>query len=307
MTTATSLRERLSDDRAVALLFLLPGVACLLLTYFLPLAYSAVLSFSSWDIRTPGAEIVAAGLQNYRDVLADPGFWAAFRRSAVFTLVALPLELLFGTAVAVLLTSERVDRYVAGVARVALLVPLMLPPVVVGILWRLVFNVEYGPLNGLLAYLGVEPLPWVSSPDTAMYAVVLVEVLTNMSVVAMILIGGLLGLPREPIRAAQMDGATPLRILLEIKLPQLLPYYLIVILIRTMDLLKAFDFIYAMTFGGPGESTQVLNFFIFRLGSRFLEFAPAAAASWIFLLLLLPFAIALLLRSVRASHQYLND
>jgi multiple sugar transport system permease protein len=104
-----------------------------------------------------------------------------------------------------------------------------------------------------------------------------------------------------------MDGASPLRVLLEIKLPMLAHLYLIVGLIRLMDLLKTFDFIYAMTFGGPGVSTQTLNIYIVRLGSRFLEYPAAAAASWIFLLMLLPPSIYLLLKAVPRNQAYLND
>jgi multiple sugar transport system permease protein len=159
----------------------------------------------------------------------------------------------------------------------------------------------------VLGAIGIEPLMWIASPSTSMSAVILVEVIANTSVVAMILIGGLLSLPPEPIRAAQMDGASPWRILFEIRLRQLVSYYLIIILIRVMDLLKTFDFIYAMTFGGPGDSTQVLNLYIFRLGSRFLEYPQAAAASWIFLLLLLPPSLVLLLKAVAPSKDYLND
>jgi multiple sugar transport system permease protein len=295
------------DDRTMGLLFLLPGVLVLLLSYVYPLLFSAWLSLSEWNIRQPGAPILFSGLDNYREVLGAAGFWAAAERSLAFTLVALPVQLLLGTAVAVLLTSEALNRHLAAGARVLLLVPLMLPPVVLGILWRLMFNVRYGPLNAVLGAIGIEPLMWIASPSTSMSAVIVVEVIANTSVVAMILIGGLLSLPPEPIRAAQMDGASPWRILFEIRLRQLVSYYLIIILIRVMDLLKTFDFIYAMTFGGPGDSTQVLNLYIFRLGSRFLEYPQAAAASWIFLLLLLPPSLVLLLKAVAPSKDYLND
>ncbi len=295
------------DDRAMGLLFLLPGVAVLVVCYLYPLLFSAWLSLSSWNIRVPGAPILFSGLANYREILGTADFWTAAERSLIFTVVALPAELVLGTAIAVLLTSEALNRMVANGARVLLLVPLMLPPVVLGILWRLMFNVSYGPLNAILGSVGIAPLTWIASPSTAMLSVILVEILANTSVVAMILIGGLLSLPPEPIRAAQMDGASAWRILIEIRLPQLVPYYLIIILIRVMDLLKTFDFIYAMTFGGPGNSTQVLNLYIFRLGSRYLEYPQAAAASWILLLMLLPPSLLLLLRAVAPSKDYLND
>jgi multiple sugar transport system permease protein len=295
------------DDRAVGLLFLLPGVLVLVVSYVYPLLFSAWLSLSSWNIRVPGAPILFSGLANYREILGAADFWAAAERSLIFTVVALPAELLLGTAVAVLLTSEALDRRFAGLARVLLLVPLMLPPVVLGILWRLMFNVRYGPLNAMLGAVGIAPLMWIAEPSTAMASVILVEIIANTSVVAMILIGGLLSLPPEPIKAAQMDGASAWRILIEIRLRQLIPYYLIIILIRVMDLLKTFDFIYAMTFGGPGNSTQVLNLYIFRLGSRYLEYPQAAAASWILLVMLLPLSLLLLLKAVTPSKDYIND
>jgi multiple sugar transport system permease protein len=297
----------LRSDRGAAIAFLVPGVAALCITYVYPLAYSAWLSLSNWDLRVPDSAMSFAGLENYHRVMADAGFWSAAGRSLVFTGVSLPTELVFGTLVALLLTSERASRTLSAVGRVALLVPLMLPPVVVGILWRLIFNVRYGPLNAMLGGLGFAPVSWIASPETALWSVILVELFAGIAVVAMILIGGLLSLPDEPIRAAQVDGAGAVRIALEIKLPQLVGYYLIIVLLRVMDLLKTFDFIFAMTSGGPGDATLVLNMYIYRLGSRFLEYTQAAAASWIFLLALLPLSVFLLLKAVAPSGHYLND
>ncbi|MBL8596727.1 MAG: sugar ABC transporter permease [Devosia sp.] len=297
----------LRDDRKVGLLFLIPGVAALLFTYVVPLLYSLGLSLADWDIRRPGSQWAFAGLDNYLEVLTSDAFWEAGGRSLVYTLVALPVQLVLGTLVALLLTDERINGKLSALTRVLLLIPLMLPPVVLGILWRLLLNVNYGPINHLLGLVGIEPLTWVSAPDTAMMAVIMVEVISNTCVVAMILIGGILSLPVEPLRAAEVDGAGPLRILFEIKLPQLASYYLIIILIRLMDLLKTFDFIYALTGGGPGEATLVLNLYIYRVGQRFLDYPLASAASWIFLIILLPLSIWLLLRAVSSSREYLND
>jgi multiple sugar transport system permease protein len=272
-----------------------------------PLLYSLGLSLADWDIRRPGSQWAFAGLDNYLEVLTSDAFWEAGGRSLVYTLVALPVQLALGTLVALLLTDERINGKLSALTRVLLLIPLMLPPVVLGILWRLLLNVNYGPINHLLGLVGIEPLTWVSAPDTAMMAVIMVEVISNTCVVAMILIGGILSLPVEPLRAAEVDGAGPLRILFEIKLPQLASYYLIIILIRLMDLLKTFDFIYALTGGGPGEATLVLNLYIYRVGQRFLDYPLASAASWIFLIILLPLSIWLLLRAVSSSREYLND
>ncbi|MEJ1960874.1 MAG: sugar ABC transporter permease [Gammaproteobacteria bacterium] len=307
MSATTPLRRWFQNDRIAALLFISPCIIALCVAFLFPLLYSAYLSFCGWDIRTPGAQIQLEGLGNYKTVLADMEFWSSAARSLIFTLVALPAELFLGTLVALLLTSERISQRLTGLSRVVLLVPLMVPPVVTGILWRLLFNVQYGPLNAALGFFGLNPQPWISSPESSMASVLMVEILTNTSIVAMILMGGMMSLPQEPIRAAQMDGASPLRLLLEIKLPMLAHIYLIVSVIRLMDLLKTFDFIYAMTFGGPGVSTQTLNIFIVRLGSRFLEYPAAAAASWIFLALMLPPSIYLLLKAVPRGKAYLND
>ncbi len=295
------------DDRFTAYLFLSPCIVALCVAYLFPLLYSAYISLCSWDIRTPDAAVELQGLDNYATVLADAEFWSSVGRSLVFTFVALPAELVLGTLVALLLTNERLSGRLSGISRVVLLIPLMVPPVVTGILWRLLFNVQYGPVNALLGFFGLNPQPWISSPETSMASVLVVEIMTNTSVVAMILIGGLLSLPQEPLRAAQVDGASPLRLLVQIKLPMLAHLYLIIGMIRLMDLLKTFDFIYAMTFGGPGASTQTLNLFIVRLGSRFLEYPQAAAASWIFLLLMLPPSIWLLLKAVPRGKSYLHD
>ncbi len=305
MSTGSSRRGL--DDKYVAWLFLLPGFIILTLTFLYPLLYSAYMSLSRWNLLVPGSKIEFIGLLNYQKILTDAGFWASAARSFTFTAVSLPIQLVLGTLIAVLLTNEMTSNRVTSGMRVLLLIPLMMPPVVVGILWRLMLNVQYGPLNSMLSGIGIQPMMWIASPETSLGTVIMVEVLANTSVVAMILIGGMLSLPREPILAAQIDGASSLRILLEIKLPQLASYYLIIMLIRIMDLLKTFDFIYAMTFGGPGTSTEVLNLYIYRLATRFLEYTKAAAASWVFLAILLLPSIFLLMKAVSHSNKYIND
>ena len=289
------------------MLFLLPGLAVLVLTYLFPLIYSLVLSFSEWDIRKPGSRFEPVGFDNYADILTDSDFWAAGWRSTVYSVVSLPIQLVLGTLIAVLLTSPRVNSKLGAFTRITMLIPLMLPPVVLGILWRLILNVNYGPANHILGLVGFGPLSFVSSAETALATAIFVEVLANTSVVVMILIGGILALPPDPLRAAEVDGAGPWRILLEIKLPQLASYYLIIILIRVMDLLKTFDFIYALTGGGPGSSTIVFNLFIYREGQRFLNYPGASAASWVFLVALLPLSFWLLRKAVRPTDTYLND
>ena len=293
-----SLRAWLGSDSVLGWAFLAPGLGILLLTYVYPLLFSIRLSLSQWDVRDPSSQVEFRGLGAYGTVLKDGAFWTSVGHTAWFTAAALAAELLLGMVIALAVTSPRVASWYGGIVRALLLIPLTLSPVVVGILWRMLFSVQYGPLNYFLSLVGIAPMQWIASPDQALWSAILVEVWQQTAVVALILSSGLLSLPKEPLQAAVVDGASPWYAFRRVTLPQLRPVLLVVVLLRTMDLFKTFDFMYAMTFGGPGVSTEVLSLFIYKKGMKYLEFAQSAASSWVMLLALLPVSLYLLRRAL---------
>jgi multiple sugar transport system permease protein len=260
-------------------LLVAPTVAVLFALSVYPLFYAVRVSFQT-GIGT-GARWT---LGNFARLASDDFFLAALSHTLVYALVALTFEFLLGLGLALLLDREMRGR---GLFRAALLLPLMLPPVVVGVVWRLMLNPNFGAINGTLKSLGVntEALVWTASPKLALASVIAVDVWQWTPFVFLVLLAGLQAIPQEPYEAALIDGSSAWQTFHHITLPLLKPAILIALLLRTMDLLRVFDQIFILTEGGPGFATETISLYIYRAAFRFGNFGYAAAMSFVLLLL----------------------
>lgn len=283
-------------DRMQAYVLLTPGLLVLLVLALYPLLFSLYLSFSSWDIRNPNAKIEFNGIANYIKILASKDFGTSLFTTLKFIFFALILEIFLGLMIALVITDETISKKMAGLFRATLILTIVMIPVVSGILWKTILQKHYGPLNYFLGFLGVPEIPWLSKPSTAFISIIFVEVWQQTTVSALIFIGGLMGIDKNYLEAGKIDGCSGFRLLWHIILPMLKPIFAIILLLRSIALLKVFDFIYSMTYGGPGSATEVVNLHIFRLGLQYLDFNLAAAASWVLLVILLPLTLFLTLK-----------
>jgi len=252
-----------------------PAVAVLLGLSIYPLIYSITISLQIGD---------AWGVGNFTRLFSDNFFFTAMAHTLVFAVAALTCEFLLGLGLALLLNNQIRGR---GFFRATLLVPMMLPPVVAGIVWRLLLNPNFGAINGTLKQIGIdiEPLTWTASPKLAMLSVVAVDVWQWTPFVFLVLLAGLQAIPQEPYEAALIDGSTRWQTFRHVTLPLLKPAILIVLLLRTMDLLRVFDQIFILTEGGPGFATETISLYIYRTAFRFFDFGYAAAMSFVLLAL----------------------
>src|SRR5437762_6568078 len=164
---------------------------------------------------------------------------------------------------------------------------MMLPPVVVGVVWRLMLNPDFGAVNGTLKSVGLntESLTWTASPILALGSVIAVDIWQWTPFMFLILLAGLQAIPQEPYEAALIDGSNHLQTFRHVTLPLLKPAILIALLLRTMDLLRVFDHIFILTEGGPGFATETVSLYIYRTAFRFSNFGYAAAMSFVLLVL----------------------
>jgi multiple sugar transport system permease protein len=266
-------------ERALPYLLVGPAVAVLLALSIYPLLYAVRVSL---QVGT-GAR-ARWTLQNFARLWSDEFFLAALSHTLVYAMVALTFEFLLGLALALLLNREMRGR---SLWRASLLVPLMLPPVVVGVVWRLMLNPNFGAINGTLKSLGLDTdaLTWTASPKLALASVIAVDVWQWTPFIFLILLAGLQAIPHEPLEAALLDGSSPWQTFRHITLPLLKPAILIALLLRTMDLLRVFDQIFILTEGGPGFATETISLYIYRVAFRFGNFGYAAAMSFALLLL----------------------
>ena len=258
-------------------LFIAPAIAVLLSLSIYPLIYSLTVS-----LQLESASGVNWGLGNFARLASDDFFWTALSHTFIYAAAALTCEFLLGLGLALLLNQQIRGR---GLFRVSLLVPMMLPTVVVGVVWRLLLHSNFGALNGTLKQFGIntESLTWTASPRLAMLSVIAVDVWQWTPFVFLVLLAGLQAIPQEPYEAALIDGSSRWQTFWHVTLPLLKPSILIVLLLRTMDLLRVFDQIFILTEGGPGFATETISLYIYRTAFRFFDFGYAAAMSFVLL------------------------
>jgi multiple sugar transport system permease protein len=262
------------------LVFLGPVNAYLTFWTLFPLLYTAALSLTNWKIPNPSRFI---GLQNYAEALTDPLFQYSVGATLTYAIVVSLLELVLAFGVAMLL-NQRV--LLARVARPLLVVPMVLTPVVTAMMWRYLYNPNFGPLNYMLGLVGLGPYEWYSRPETVWPSLILIDLWQWIPFPTLLILSGLHSVPEEFYEAARVDGASRWENLIHITIPLLRPLLLAALLLRFLDALKIFDSIFILTRGGPGTMTEVLSFHIYRFGlGEFFRVGYGAAMSVIVLIL----------------------
>jgi multiple sugar transport system permease protein len=273
------------------LLFLLPVLVVLLATTIFPLLYNLYLSVTNYNIYLSGARLTSfVGLANYKALVTEPlyGFADALRVTAVFSGIAVSVELALGLLFAILLNQEFRGR---GLVRTLIVLPMLISPVSIGLNWRLMFETEsYGLFNFLLMLLGMRPITWLSQPSLALMAVILADIWEWTPLMILIFLAGLQLVPTAPYEAAIVDGAGRWPIFRYVTLPALRQMIVIAVLIRLMDSLNTFTTIYAMTGGGPGTSTSILNFNMFLHAFDYGYISIAASEALILVLIMIVIA-----------------
>ena len=248
----------MKNRRGTAVLLVLPALLLLAGLTLYPLARGIALSFFATEYGFEGARFVGAA--NYADLLDDRFFRRATTNTVWFTLLATFSELALGLAL-------------------ALLAPFVLSTMVVTAIWSAWMHYDVGYLNNLVRAAGLEGVPWLFEPDLVLYSLVLVDLWQTAPMVFLILLAGLQSIDEEIYEAARMDGAGPVRVLFTITMPLLVPHLLLAALLRSIESFKIFDKVYALTGGGPGQATETLSMYLYRLGFKFSEVGMASAVA----------------------------
>jgi multiple sugar transport system permease protein len=275
------LTRKYTGEKLASALFLAPAIIFLLITSVYPLLYSLWLSFHSWNMTIPRSQPVWVGLNNYRNLWESEAFRNSLKVTLIFVFFAVSIEFILGMGLALIATS-RIKAM--GLIRTVMLFPLMIAPVVAGVLWRTIYHSTYGVVNHVIGWVGIPPQEWLGSPSQALPAVITVEIWQNLPVVAFVLAAGIQSLPVDLYKAAQVDGASQWQVFRRITLPLLKPVILVLLLLRIMDAFKVFDIVFTMTYGGPGQTTELLSMLIYKTGLRFFQVGQASAMSWVFLI-----------------------
>ena len=263
--------------------FLFPGLFVLIGILIFPIIFVVRLSLSGWNSYNPGLDYI--GLENYiRLFTDDPRFWESFFRLSFLSVTTVILQYIIGFALALIVWREiKFKRFF----RVIFLIPMMTTPVIMTVIWRTFFHESLGPVNDLLGNLGVKPILWLSDPVIAKFTVIIVEVWQWTPFMFLLLLAGLLSLPKEPFLAAAIDGASPFRNFVYVTFPLMAPISIGAIIIRLIEASKIMDTVFVLTSGGPGTATETSSFYIFIKGLREFQMGYAASMSFTYLIIMI--------------------
>jgi len=262
---------------AVAWAFVAPAVLVMLGGLFYPMVDALYLSFFDWQIGTPFEEALFIGFDNYQRLLSDKDVWASLGVTARFALWTITLEMVLGIGLALLL-----EKPIRGAAffRTVFVLPLMISPIVVGLIWRYLFDARVGWINYYLTqWLGISPQIWLGDAELAFFAIVITDIWQWTPFIFIIVIAALQAIPSDVIEQAKIDGANLWQQIFFVKLPMISAILVVVLLLRLIDVFRALEVMYIMTGGGPGRATELLSLHIYNraFNAQLLGYASAIA------------------------------
>ncbi len=282
-------------QRIWSAVFLAPGVGLIALFVLVPILLTAWISLHLWSMYTPLTQMPFVGLANYQEVLGDPTFQQALLNTAAYTglsvLLIVPLSLFFGIFL------YRPAIHGKTVLRTLLFMTYMVPTVAVALIWGYLYSPLYGPLNELLAAVGLPPQAFLGSTNEAMASLVVLNVWQTLGYYTVLVLAGLTQIPQDYYDASSIDGAGAVAQARYVTVPMLRRTLTFVGVIALINSLQVFDPIYVLTQGGPVNSTNVLTFDIYQTAFQFGR-AGAASAMAILLLVVLAVVVTIILRVV---------
>lgn len=268
----------------------LPTFIILLIISLVPLIYVLGISFTNSTISKPFNEF--ALFDNYRRAFGDEVLGTSLKNTLLFAFVVTTIETFLGFLLAYIM---RFEKKLGAFFRTLVLLPLFTPPVAIAMIWRLIYDPNQGMLNYYLLKFGItsEPIAFLGKTSLALPSIMLADIWQWTPFCFLLCMSALQALPKEPFEAADVDGASGSYIFRRLTLPLVAPNILVVFLFRFLISMKVFDLIYMLTFGGPGNSTQVASFYIYRVAFKQFQTGYGGALSILVLLLISVLAMAL--------------
>ncbi|MCC6304791.1 MAG: sugar ABC transporter permease [Rhodobacteraceae bacterium] len=288
------------SDRMLCGLFVLPtlGVLLVMVAYpFLSLLYYSTLSFS---LLRPGQAPRAMGFGNYTMLLTDPALWERFVFTGKFVVLTVTVQMLLGILIAYFLQRDFRGR---DIVFTLFMLPMMLCPIVVGFLWRYMFNSEWGIINVMMAAAGLGKLDWLGIADNALVAVVIADAWMWTPFVILLATAAFRGIPVNIREAARIDGASPAFVFFRVTLPLSAPILAIALLLRLIDAFKQYDLFFAMTGGGPGNETMTVSFELGKIAFRYFYTGLASALAVLMLVIIVGLAMVFVRRLTLAAEE----
>ena len=269
--------------------FVMPALIVVCAVIIFPWAFTVWMSANDWTL---GQARTFVGAENYINLALDARFWESLWHTIYYTALAVILPLFLGTIAALMFDEQFPLR---GFLRGVFVMPMMATPVAIALVWTMMFHPQLGILNYFLSLVGIEAQGWIYDQATVIPSLVIVEVWQWTPLVMLIVLGGLAAVPREPYESAEIDGANGWQKFRYLTLPMIGPFLMIAVIIRTIDALKSFDIIYAMTQGGPGTASETINIYLYNVAFSYYNIGYASAMAIIFFILIVILSFVLLI------------
>lgn len=290
----------MKTSRWVAAVYIGPAVLVMAAACLYPVLSAFQLAGYDWSMGTPWSSARWVGWSNIVQAFGNPRVWSSLLTTLMFAAVCVSAEMVLGIALALAL-----ERPVKGMSvfRTLFILPMMIAPIAVGLAWRYIFDAQFGLANAVLKALGLSAQTWLADPQLAFAAIVIADIWQWTPFVFIMMVAGLAGMDNSVIEAARIDGASWWQQTLLVKLPMLMHVIAITLVMRLIDAFRVLEVIYVLTFGGPGDSTEILALHIYKTAFVGQQLGVAAAIS----ILLLLVVAGLSLAALRLSHPMRGD
>jgi multiple sugar transport system permease protein len=294
---AKTRKKKVLSDGAYGSLLVLPAMIVLFFFGLFPLFYALNLSLRHVDLTAgPASAWTWVGLDNYRFALNNAVFGQAAFRTLLFAVVSVSIQMTLGISLAFLINGL---KWFKGIIRALFLLPLASAPAAVGMIWRYLYDSDFGVYNAILQGLGLPVLNWLGDSSVARFSIVIFDVWQWTPFVLLITLAGLQSLPKEPFEAAALDGARKVMILRRLTFPLLSPVLTLIFILRCIDAARLYDPIATTTRGGPGASTETVTYFLYRVGLKQFRLDQASAMALLILFAIIVFSGQILRRLLR--------
>jgi len=267
-----------SNDGIAALLFILPSFLGFLIFFLFPVLFSLGLSFGKWNMAGSFKNIKFVGISNYTNILADVSFRTSMANSLIFTVTTVVIGTCLSLILAVIINKQ---VFFKGIMKVMFFMPYISSTVAISIVWMILLQPTYGPINQFLRSVGVESPPnWLASIDWALPALIAMYIWQNLGYTVVIYLAGLTSISPELYEAAEVDGATGLRQFFSITVPMISPTTFFIVIMGIINSFKVFDQVMVLTQGGPGNATSMLALYIYREAFNNYRLGTSSASAW---------------------------
>jgi multiple sugar transport system permease protein len=263
-------------SRWVQALYIAPAVVVMVAACLYPVLSAFHLGLHEWSMGTPWSSARWVGLDNFVSAFSQPRVWSSLWTTLLFAAVCVTAEMVLGIALALAL-----EKPVRGMAvfRTIFILPMMIAPIAVGLAWRYMFDAQFGLINALLQTVGVAPKAWLAEPGLAFAAIVIADIWQWTPFVFIMMIAALAGVDSSVLEAARIDGARWWQQTFLVKLPMVMHVIAITLMMRLIDAFRVLEVVYVLTFGGPGDSTEILALHIYKTAFVGQQLGVAAAIS----------------------------